>query len=64
MIDRPFASNPAIPVAAEWFSRNADPAELIESRMTVPMGTDLNRSAMDQFSLIRATAGALMPVNR
>ena len=59
VIDRPFAGNPAIPVAAEWFSRNADPAELIESRMTVPMGTDLNRSAMDQFSLIRATAGAL-----
>jgi len=59
VIDRPFAGNPAIPVAAGCFSRGADPAELIESRMTVPVGTDLTRSAMDQFSLIRATADAL-----
>ena len=56
VIDYPFAGNPAVPVAAPYFSGHDDRHALLECTVTARLGADLARVLIDQLALVGALA--------
>jgi len=59
VIDYPFAGNPAMPMAAAYFSASESPHALLECTVTTRPGGNLRRLIMDQFALVRALDGQI-----
>ncbi|ALV41466.1 hypothetical protein AU252_10145 [Pseudarthrobacter sulfonivorans] len=57
LFDWAFASNPAVQKAAEAADRLVAPVTLLESRLVVPAGVDLNQVLLDQLTAIAHIVG-------
>ncbi|UZX03124.1 hypothetical protein F8G81_11345 [Arthrobacter sp. CDRTa11] len=64
LFDWAFASNPAVQKAAEAAGRLVSPAVLLESRLVVPPGVDLNQVLLDQLTAVTEIVGeGALPAN-
>lgn len=57
VVDSPWASNPAVPGAADLIQSAITDAVFAECRLIQPVGTDLDHALLHQLSLIRALIG-------
>ncbi len=59
VVDRGWASNPAVAAAAELIEPYLGPARRLESRVLLPVGSDLDQALLDQLALVRGLVGGV-----
>jgi hypothetical protein len=59
VLDTLWAGNPAVETASAAFAAVKDAETLIEARVNLPLGADLDQAALDQVALLRRAAGAV-----
>ena len=57
IVDSPWASNPVVNAASQELRAALGPRSRLECRIVVGVGTDLDRSLLDQLSLVRVLVG-------
>jgi hypothetical protein len=60
VIDGPWTYNPAVADSAAAFAERDDAESLVESRVTVAVGADLDQVLLGQLALVRATVSAVV----